>query len=374
MTTALVIGAGPAGLAVAAELRRRAITTTVVERGDDVGGAWRTHYDRLHLHTARTFSGLPGMPIPWRYGRYVSRARVVEYLEAYAARHGIRPRFGVAAERLDRAGDGWLATTTGGVLAADHVVVATGFSHTPFVPDWPGADAWPGELLHSSAYRTGAAYRGRRVLVVGVGNSGAEIAVDLVEQGAAEVTLAVRSAPQVFPRTVLGVPAQVVGILLRRVPVPVGDLAAKPVQAAFVGDLTRYGMPAATGGLFSTLRDRGRVALLDVGLVEELRRGRVTVVANLARFDGADVVLADGSRRTADAVIAATGYRHGLEELVGHLGVLQPNGRPVVHGAATTPQAPRLRFLGYTTPVSGALREIGIDARAIAAAISHGEP
>jgi hypothetical protein len=133
-------------------------------------------------------------------------------------------------------------------------------------------------------------------------------------------------------------------------------------------------MPAATGGVFSTLRDRGTVPLLDVGLLEELRHGRVTVVANVARFDGRDVVLADGSRRAPDVVIAATGYRCGLEELVGHLGVLQPDGRPVVHGAATTPQAPRLRFLGFTTPVSGALREIGIDARAIAAAISHGEP
>jgi putative flavoprotein involved in K+ transport len=374
MTTALVIGAGPAGLAVAAELRARAITTTVVERGDDVGTAWRAHYDCLHLHTARAFSGLPGMAIPWRRGRYVARASVVEYLEAYAARHGIRPRFGVTAERLDRAGDGWLATTTGGVLAAGHVVVATGLSHSPWIPDWPGREAWPGELLHSSAYRTGAAYRGRRVLVVGVGNSGAEIAVDLVEQGAAEVVLAVRSAPQVVPRTILGAPAQLVGILLRRVPVPVADLAARPIQAALVGDLTRYGMPAATGGVFSTLRDRGTVPLLDAGLLEELRHGRVTVVANVARFDGRDVVLADGSRRAPDVVIAATGYRCGLEELVGHLGVLQPDGRPVVHGAATTPQAPRLRFLGFTTPVSGALREIGIDARAIAAAISHGEP
>lgn len=373
MTTALVIGAGPAGLAVAAELRGRAITTTVVERCDDVGAAWRAHYDRLHLHTARAYSGLPGLAIPRRHGRYVARARLIEYLEAYAAHHGIRPRFGVTAERLDRAGDGWIATTTGGVLAVDSVVVATGFNHTPFVPDWPGRDSFRGELLHSSAYRNGAAYRGRRVLVVGVGNSGAEIAVDLREQGAADVALAVRSAPQVVPRSVLGVPAQMLGMLLRRTPAAVGDLAARPIQAALVGDLGRYGMPAATGGVFSTLRDRGTVPLLDVGLVDELRRGRVTVVANVTGFDGGDVLLADGSRRGADVVIAATGYRRGLEELVGHLGVLRPDGRPVVHGAATSAQAPGLRFLGFTTPISGVLREIGIDARAIAEAVSRGE-
>src|SRR6185503_11524880 len=150
--------------------------------------------------------------IPRRYGRYVARAAVVDYLEAYAARRGVRPRFTVAVERLERTQTGWRATTSAGELRADWVVVATGFSHTPHLPDWPGREAFTGELLHSSAYRTGAAYRGRRALVVGVGNSGAEIAVDLVEQGAADVGLAVRSAPHVVPRTVVGIPAQLLGI------------------------------------------------------------------------------------------------------------------------------------------------------------------
>jgi putative flavoprotein involved in K+ transport len=370
MTSALVIGAGPAGLAAAAELQRHGVATTVVERANDVGTSWRHHYDRLHLHTARAFSGLPGLPIPRRAGRYVSRDDVVAYLDAYAAHHRIAPRFGVAVERLDPADGGWCATTSAGPVAAEHVVIATGFSHTPLVPVWPGRNGFTGELLHSSAYRSGAAFRRRRVLVVGIGNSGAEIAVDLREQGAADVAIAVRSAPQVVPRTILGVPAQAVGIALRRAPVSVGDLAARTVQLGLVRDLERYGMPPATGGVFSALRDRGSAPLLDVGLLRELRAGRIAIVPNVTGLDGDAVLLADGSRREVGAVVAATGYRRGLEGLVGHLGVLRPDGRPAVHGAVASPAAPGLWFIGLTTPISGVLREIGRDATRIAAAIA----
>jgi putative flavoprotein involved in K+ transport len=122
--------------------------------------------------------------------------------------------------------------------------------------------------------------------------------------------------------------------------------------------------------VFSALRDRGAAPLLDVGLLAELRRGRIAVVPEVTGFDGPDVVLADETRRPADVVVAATGYCRGLEGLVGHLGVLRSDGRPAVHGAVTSPATPGLHFIGFTTPISGVLREIGIDARRIAAAIA----
>src|SRR5690348_15099460 len=173
MTETLVIGAGPAGLAVAAELRRRALGVTVVDRADAVGATWRSHYERLHLHTARALSGLPGLPIPRAYGRWVPRARVVDYLESYAAANGIAPRLGVEVTRLERDRGRWRATTTDGEIEADRAVVATGYNHTPAIPDWPGRAGFAGEVVHSTAYRSGSAYRGRRALVVGAGNSGA---------------------------------------------------------------------------------------------------------------------------------------------------------------------------------------------------------
>jgi cation diffusion facilitator CzcD-associated flavoprotein CzcO len=369
-TPVLVVGAGPAGLAVAACLRRRGIEPLVVDRGAAVGDSWRTRYDRLHLHTPRVQSALPGMRIPRASGRWVSRDDVAGYLTDYAARERIEPRFGTTVRRLDRDGDGWTATTGDGVLGAAQVVLATGFNNEPRLPDWPGAADFPGELLHSSAYRRPDAYRGRDVLVVGAGNTGAEIAADLAESGAARVRLAVRTPPNVIPRTLGPLPTTMLGIALDRAPAPLADPLNRLMQRAFVGDLRRYGLPAARQGLVAQQRATGTTPTIDVGLVAQLRAGRVTPVAAVERFDGAEVVLADGTRLAPDAVIAATGYRTGLDAVAGHLGVLDDHGRPRVRGRATVPGAPGLRFVGLSTPLKGLLLQINLDARAVAAAVA----
>src|SRR5918995_3043295 len=176
---AIVIGGGAAGLAAAAMLKRRGLEPVVLERGPEVGWSWYGRYDRLHLHTVRWLSGLPGHRIPRRYGRWPSRERVCEYLRDYAERHGLDVRCGIEAERVERTADGWRVETTAGPLEAARVVVATGYNAQPVVPDWPGKDAFPGTLIHSSIYRNAEPFRGQEVLVVGAGNSAAEIAVDL---------------------------------------------------------------------------------------------------------------------------------------------------------------------------------------------------
>lgn len=368
---AVVIGAGPGGLATAAELSRRGVDTVVLDRAPTVASSWRGHYDRLHLHTVRWLSGLPGMAIPRRYGSWVGRADVVAYLEAYAARAALDVRLGTEVTAIARDGSGWRVQTSDGDLTADAVVVATGYNHTPLLPDWPGVERFGGELLHACRYRNGAPYAGRDVLVVGAGNSGAEIAVDLVEHGAGRVRLAVRTSPHVLLRTVGGTPTTLVSVLTRYVPSSVIDPVVKVLQRLTVGDLTRYGLTAPDRGVYERVRSEGSIPILDVGLVQELRAGRVEVVAGVASFDGADVLLTDGSRITPDAVVAATGYRRGLEPLVGDLGVLRDDGLPAVHGARTAPHAPGLHFVGYTNPISGMFRELGIDARRIARAIAR---
>jgi putative flavoprotein involved in K+ transport len=365
----MVIGAGPAGLAVAAELRARGRSALVVERSESVGSSWRGHYDRLRLHTVRRLSGLPGLPIPRQEGRWVSRAGVVTYLERYARHHELDIRLGVTVQRLERAPAGWLVHTSVGTLNAGAVVVATGFNREPVVPDWPGRDGFSGELLHSAAYRNAGPYRGRQVLVVGTGNSGAEIAVDLAEGGAAPVALAARTPPNIQRRAVAGMPTQVLGIAMRRLPAPVVDRVSLAVQRLSIGDLSRYGLPRPSSGV-SARAAEGRIPILDVGLVASLRAEQVRAVPAVHRFDGAEVVLVDGSRLRPDTVIAATGFRRGLEPLVAALGVLQPNGRPAVHGPQTHRAAPHLYFIGFSNPISGNLREIGIDARRIARAIT----
>ncbi|MFJ8147093.1 flavin-containing monooxygenase [Streptomyces sp. NPDC096048] len=367
-----VIGAGPGGLAVAHALRARGLRAVVLERADHVGASWRRHYDRLRLHTTRRLSALPGLPMPRRFGRWVARDDVVRYLEKYAEHHKLEIVTGVEVFRVERAPDGagWLLHASGGrELTGAAVVVATGYNHTPRLPDWPGRDTYTGEVRHAAEYRNAAPYAGRDVLVVGVGNTGAEIAVDLVEGGAARVRLSVRTAPHIVRRSVAGWPAQYSGVLVRRLPTRLVDRLARPLAGISTPDLSAHGLPRPDTGLLTRVAE-GAVPVQDVGLIDAVRGGRVEVVAAVDGFEDGKVVLADGTRVAPDAVIAATGYLRGLEGLVGHLGVLDARGRPAVQGARSPENAPGLYFTGFTNPISGMLRELAIDAGRIARAVA----
>lgn len=368
-----VIGAGPGGLATAAALGARGIRVVVLEKGERVGTSWRGHYDRLRLHTTRRLSALPGLPIPRAFGRWVSRDDVIRYLEKYAEHHRIDVVSGVEVTGIERTADGtgWLLRATGGrELTAGAVVVATGYNHTPRIPDWPGRDTYSGELLHARDYRNPTPFTGKDVLVVGVGNTGAEIAVDLAEGDAARVRLAVRTAPHIVRRSTAGWPAQLTGILCRRLPTALVDRLAAPVARISVPDLSRHGLPRPRTGLYSRVR-QGAIPVQDVGLIDAVRAGRVEPVAAVRSFAGGEVTLADGSVITPDVVIAATGYRRALEDLVGDLVPLDERGRPAVHGRRTSRQAPGLYFTGFTNPISGMLRELAHDAEKIAKSITR---
>ncbi|OIK24301.1 flavin-containing monooxygenase [Streptomyces malaysiense] len=367
-----VIGAGPGGLAAAYALRARGIRAVVLEKSDAVGASWRRHYDRLHLHTTRRLSALPGLKIPRRFGRWVSRDDMVRYLEKYAEHHELEIVTGVRVHRVERTedGTGWLLHASGGrELTGSAVVVATGYNHTPRIPDWPGREAYAGELLHAGTYRDAGPYAGRDVLVVGAGNTGAEIAVDLVEGGAARVRLAVRTVPHIVRRSTLGWPAQYTGVLVRRLPVRLVDGLSRQQARLSMPDLSARGLPRPDTGLYSRVR-QGAIPVQDVGLLDAVRSGQVEVVAAVESFEAGKVVLADGSRIEPEAVIAATGYARGLEGLVGHLEVLDPRGRPVVRGGRTPKSAPGLYFTGYTNPISGMLRELARDAGRIAKGVA----
>lgn len=368
-----VIGGGPGGLAVAYALRARGVRAVVLERSDRVGASWRRHYDRLHLHTTRRLSALPGLPMPRRFGRWVARDDVVRYLEKYAEHHRLEIVTGVEVSRVERTpdGTGWLLHATGGrELTGAAVVVATGFNHTPRVPDWPGRDTYAGEFLHASQYRNAKPFAGRDVLVVGVGNTGAEIAVDLVEGGASRVRLAVRTPPHIVRRSIAGWPAQYSAVLIRRLPVGLVDRLCRVQARVALPDLSDRGLPRPEAGLYSRVLE-GAVPVQDVGLVDAVRKGAVEVVAAVEGFEEDKVVLADGERVDPDAVVAATGYARGLEGLVGGLGVLDDRGRPVVHGGRAPDDAPGLYFTGFTSPISGNLRELALDAQRIARAVAR---
>ena len=361
----VVVGAGAAGLATAAALRERGREVQVLERADRVGAAWAARYDSLHLHTVRWLSGLPGLAIPRRYGRWVARDDLVGYLATYARKGSIEPELGTTVTRIDRTdtGSGWLVRTEDGDRAASRVVMATGYSHTPREPAWPGVDTFPGDLRHSADYREPSAYASRHVLVVGAGNSATEIALDLLGAGA-RVTLSVRTPPNIVRRDTLGVPSQVFGIALKRVPERLMNPLTATLRRISVPDLSAQGLPR-TSDPYTQFRRSGTVPILDTGIVDAVRSGRVTVVAATEKVDGPVVHLADGTTVEPDAVIAATGFTTGLEPVVGHLGVLDDRGVPLVHGADDLPTARGLHFVGIKAELSGLLREIGLEARAV---------
>ena len=358
-----VVGAGPAGLACAAMLRRAGAEVVVFER-DDIGAAWQSRYDCLHLHTVRWLSGLPGYGIPRSYGKWPSRDGVVEYLRTYASRNALDVRTGRAVERLDRDGDGWAIRVDSEVVRAERVVVATGYSNVPYLPAWPGT--FSGEIVHSAEYRRGDAYRGQRVLVVGAGNSGAEIAIDVARAGASEVLLSVRTPPAVVRRDTLGVPSQLLGIASMHLPVGAVDRIAAAMRRVAFPDLTPYGLVAPERP-YSTFLKRRVIPIVDVGLAEAVKARRVRVVGALEQFDDEGAaVLATDPRAEVDAVVAATGFRPGLEPLVGHLDVLDERGRTRVRDVQEPLTAPGLHFLCYEITLGGTFRLAGKEATRLA--------
>jgi putative flavoprotein involved in K+ transport len=373
--SAVVIGAGPAGLAAAAELQRVGIRAIVLDKADRVGASWSGHYDRLHLHTSRGLSGLPGYRIPRRYGRWVARDGVLSYLAEYADLHGLDVRLGVAASTVERGADEWRVSwrhgDESGVIATDTVVVATGYNHTPKRPDWPGLKSFAGKVVHSSEYKNPGLLAAREALVIGPGNSGAEIAADLADAGV-RVSLAMRTPPNVVLRAVAGIPSQALVLSMSPLPVRAQDALSGLLQRLVVGDLRKYGIPKAPRGIATQQLRDDVTPTIDVGLLQALKSGGVKIVAAVERFTKDAVVLTDGTELHPDAVVLATGSQRGLEPLVGDLGVLAGSGRPLINADAQLAAHPGLFFLGYSNPLTGNLRQVGLDATKIAKVVARG--
>jgi putative flavoprotein involved in K+ transport len=365
---AVVVGAGAAGLAAAAALRRAGARPVVLER-DSPGASWRHRYDGLRLNTLRSMSALPGWRPPRRLGRWPTRDAWADYLARYAERECLDVRTGVEAARVARDRYGrFTVTTSDGTSTAPVVVVATGHDRVPVIPDWPGRRSFAGQLLHSSEFRNADPFDGQRVLVVGSGNSACEIA-HLLSHRAAKVWVSVRTPPLILRREYLHIPLTALALAGPLLPDRIVDRAGWLLQRLTFGDLSGYGLPRSPRGL-SRMRHTYWSPPVDSGFVDDVKRGGVEIVTAVQRLEGRDVVLAGGERVEPDSVVAATGYRPGLEPIVGHLGVLRGDGEPVVHGGRTPRQAPGLFFAGFTFGLAALLPYIQLDARQIARSAS----
>jgi cation diffusion facilitator CzcD-associated flavoprotein CzcO len=342
----LIVGAGPAGLAAAAQLGRLGVPAVILERGDAVGSAWRGRYDRLRLNTCRWTSTLPHSRYPKQAGTFPSRDQVVDYLGDYARRNKLDVRLGTTVERIDRDDGRWALETPAGTETAPQVIVATGHQHTPSIPAWPGRERWRGRLLHVAQYRNAAPFQGADVLVVGAGCSGMEIAYDLAEGGAGRVRIAVRTQPNIMLRQSGPLPGDLPALVLLRLPARIADGVERLVRRRTIGDLSAYGLTVPAEGVFSRSHRLGRApAIVDKAVIQAIRERRIGITAAVQSFQQTSVLLDDGAQVQPDVIIAATGYTSGLERLVRHLDVLDERTLPRVHGGAAA--RPGLRFIGY---------------------------
>ena len=210
-TDVVIVGGGASGLAAGGALAQRGIQAVILDRDDEIGGRGPAGTSGSTCTRFGRFSGLPGLEIPRDHGRYVSKDHYAEYLSEYARRFGLDVRMGQEATCIRPA---WTVESGGATWQSRVVVVATGKYARKRLPQWPGLDQFGGPVVHSVDYRTGRDFAAMRVLVVGAGNSGSEIAADLSEQGAAHVAIAIRTPPPISSREVLGVPVQLWGIAL----------------------------------------------------------------------------------------------------------------------------------------------------------------
>jgi len=364
-STVIVVGAGAAGLSSAAALAVRKIPAVLLEEDQSVGGTWARRYDRLHLHTVRRFSGLAHFPIPRRYPTYLSRDDVVAYLQEYAKHFGLRVVTGTPVTAIRRPPDSpaqWIVETAEAETWRGRVVVvATGQYRRPIQPAWPGRDVYKGRLVHSADYANAAPYLGLRVLVVGAGNSGAEIAADLVDSGAASVAISIRTPPPIVPRDPFGMPVQRTSIVLSALPPAIANRIGRATARIVLGDLTRYGMPKGDFAPYTTKR----VPLIDVGFVDALKRSRIMVKPAVARLTPDGAVFTDGTSVSVDAIVEATGFATGLESTLDVPGALDEAGEP--RGRSGEPTAhPGLYFVGFTHSLRGHLFEANRDSQRLA--------
>ena len=363
-THTLVIGASIAGLASAACLRKNNIPFTIIEKQNEVAAPWRNHYDRLHLHTTKNGSHLPYTRFSPLVPRYPSRLQVIECLENYQREFDIQPLFNTEAISVSRSQDHWITETNKGSIRSKYVIMATGVYGRPRTIHFKGIETFPGKIIHSKNFKTGKDFMGQRVLVVGFGNSACEIAIDLFEQGA-EVALSVRSAVNVIPRDVLGIPVLKLSLFMNSLPPKFADAISAPLVNLIIGDIRKLGLKRLPYGPLEEIRKEGKIPLLDIGTIQHIRKGHIKIYGEIDRITGDSIQFKTGQHAKFDAIVAGIGYERDTTQILrveqNRLADLKVSiDRQKYFGKEG------LYFCGFWLSPTGQFREIALDAKKIA--------
>ncbi len=363
-TNTLIVGASISGLASAACLQKKGIEYAIIEKETQIATSWRNHYERLHLHTNKGLSNLPYKKFDETIPRYPSRQQVIEYLEDYQRTFDIHPIFNSKAESINRESDHWITETNNGTFRSKYLILATGSYGKPKAFSVKGVDTFPGSIVHSSRYKTGRAFTGQKVLVIGFGNSACEIAIDLYEQGA-RPSMSVRSPVNIIPRDILGIPVLSLSLLFSKLPTYLADAISAPLLRILFGDIEKLGLQKMTYGVFEQIQRDKEIPLLDIGTVKHIRKGHISIYKNIDYLEGNTVHFTDGKKEDFNAIVAAIGYYPDFAEFL-HV----DNERAEDLRMRTDRQKyfgkNGLYACGFWIGPTGVIREISLDAQRIA--------
>jgi indole-3-pyruvate monooxygenase len=363
-TNTLIIGSSISGLASAASLQNQQVEYILIEKETQLAAPWRHHYDRLHLHTNKQNSNLPYKKFPKTVPRYPGRQQVVDYLESYQMAFNIRPRFQTEALHSKRENGYWITETTRGSFQSKYLVMATGAYSKPKRVYFNGMETFPGEIMHSYSYKSGKPYLGKKVLVVGFGNSACEIAVDLVEQGAFP-SMSVRSAVNVIPREIMGVPVLTLSLLMKQLPPSLADLISAPLIKWTIGDIRKLGLKKMQYGPLEEIQRDRNAPVIDIGTIRHIRKGNIKIHEHIDHIEGSTVFFKDGKQDWFEAIVAGIGYDRDVDRLL-DIDKSRFEDLKLCTDKQKYFGRDGLYFCGYWISPTGQIREIALDAIKIA--------
>lgn len=370
LENAIVIGAGLSGLAAAKELRARDIPVTLLEAADRIAAPWLARHPRLRLNIHRRFAQLPGRQPIRDKDTFLRRESVIEYLTEYADGLDAPIHFETSVLAVRQEGGLWHVETNRGDYICAHWIVATGRVRVKVMPVWRGMEEYGGAVIHTVDFSDSRDYDGKKIFVIGAGNSGTDVLNHLLRNNPAQVWVSLRHGPAILPSRVFGFPLHRLANLFAITPTWLLDLMFAITQRLAFGNPRRYGMRHQPLGGGTRLLKHGVTPALDDGFVAALKAGRFEAVSETVGFLPDAVELASGRKICPDVVICATGYRSGLEDLFGHLRTLDSEGNPLHQMGEADANNPGLWFTGYAMTFQGFFHAAGTSATRIATKIA----
>ncbi|KAL4284103.1 hypothetical protein GQ457_16G004890 [Hibiscus cannabinus] len=311
----IIVGAGPSGLATSACLTQQGVPSIILEKSDCLASLWQHRtYDRLTLHLPKQFCELPLLGFPTSFPKYPTKRQFVSYLESYASHFSIQPRFNqaVMSAGYDNVSGFWRVETQDSEYISRWLIVATGENAEPVMPDIPGINKFDGSVVHTSSYKSGFEFKNQRVLVVGCGNSGMEVSLDLCRYNAIP-HMVVRNTVHVLPREMFGISTFGIAMALAKwLPLRLVDKFLLLVANFILGNTDRIGLRRPKTGPIELKNVTGKTPVLDVGALSMIKSGKIKVMEGVKEITRNGAKFVDGQEKEIDSIILATGYKSNV--------------------------------------------------------------